>query len=196
MSLILDALRKLELERKAKRQGGIDLRPDVLSYRGTPQKSSLGRRLFLAGAVLLLIAGVSAVIFLRGGKPDSLTGTVPPEPVRVTAQEQQPLSPAPAPLPQPPATTGTDRVRPAAPIRPALHEQAAPTGETGAENITVSGIAWQDERSLRRAVVNGSLVAEGAEIMGALILEIKENRVRFSRNGQVFEVLYPSAAGR
>ena len=39
MSLILDALRKMELERKAKRHGSPEIRAEVLNYRGKPQRS-------------------------------------------------------------------------------------------------------------------------------------------------------------
>jgi general secretion pathway protein B len=59
--------------------------------------------------------------------------------------------------------------------------------------LVVSGIAWQEERGLRRAVVNGSLVGEGAEILGARVVEIRENRVRFSRGGSSFDVGYKGA---
>lgn len=68
--------------------------------------------------------------------------------------------------------------------------------KVGDEGITVSGIAWQDERSLRRAVINGLLVGEGAEIHGARIVEIKENRVRFNRDNDIFEVVHASGAGK
>ena len=59
---------------------------------------------------------------------------------------------------------------------------------THSADLSVSGIAWQEERSLRRAVVNGLLLGEGAEIAGARVVEIGERRVRFSRGGQTFSV--------
>jgi len=68
--------------------------------------------------------------------------------------------------------------------------------KSGEEGITVSGIAWQDERYLRRAVINGALVGEGAEIQGAKVVEIRENRVRFNRGGEIFEVVHSSGSGR
>jgi len=197
MSLILDALRKIELERKAKRQGGIDLRPEVLSYRGTPQKTTHSGRLFLVAGALLLITGVVAAVLLRSEKPLATVKTAAPEPVRTTAPEMPPLQATPPqPLQVPPVATKADIVRPPAPARPVVHERDDEAAGGGGDNIKVSGIAWQEERRLRRAVVNGALVAEGAEVVGARILEIKENRVKFSRGGQSFEVLYPSATGR
>ena len=62
----------------------------------------------------------------------------------------------------------------------------------GLPEITVSGIAFQDERNLRRAVLNGSLVGEGAEVAGARVVEIRENKVRMSRGGQLFDVHFSS----
>jgi general secretion pathway protein B len=52
----------------------------------------------------------------------------------------------------------------------------------------VSGIAWQEQRSSRRAVVNGLLYSEGKTVGGAKIVEIMPNCVRFSSNGRTFEV--------
>lgn len=47
-------------------------------------------------------------------------------------------------------------------------------------DIKLSGIAWQDEHSLRRAVVNGFLLKEGATVSGSRITNIQSDRVRFS----------------
>jgi len=55
-------------------------------------------------------------------------------------------------------------------------------------DIKVSGIAWQDERSARRAVVNGFLLKEGAAISGAHITDIQADRVRFLSPNGMFEI--------
>lgn len=55
-------------------------------------------------------------------------------------------------------------------------------------DILVSGIAWQDTRSARRAVVNGFLMQEGNSVLGARITEIHQDKVRFSKDGRVFDV--------
>jgi hypothetical protein len=55
-------------------------------------------------------------------------------------------------------------------------------------SITVTGIAWQKGESDRIAMVNGSPVSEGTVVAGARVVEIKPDRVRFSRDGAVFEV--------
>ena len=55
-------------------------------------------------------------------------------------------------------------------------------------DIKVSGIAWQDERSARRAVVNGFLMREQGVVAGAKISEIMQDRVRFTQAGTTFEI--------
>jgi len=55
-------------------------------------------------------------------------------------------------------------------------------------DIKVSGIAWQDDRRARRAVVNGFLMKEGGVVAGARIVEILQDRVRFSQAGRDFEL--------
>jgi general secretion pathway protein B len=52
----------------------------------------------------------------------------------------------------------------------------------------VSGIVWQEERSARRAFVNGIIAAEGSVIDGAKVVEIYPARIRFSRGGRSFDV--------
>ena len=61
-------------------------------------------------------------------------------------------------------------------------------------DIKVSGIAWQEERASRRVVINGFLLQEGATVLGAKILEIHRDRVRFSSPAGIFDVLMDGAA--
>ena len=78
--------------------------------------------------------------------------------------------------------------------RAAQVEQAAPVAQTEPPmEITVSGVAWQDERKARRAVVNGLLAREGSVVAGARISEIMKDRVRFSRAGATFDVIMNTA---
>ena len=60
-------------------------------------------------------------------------------------------------------------------------------------DISVSGIAWQDERNARRAVVNGFLMQEGGSVSSAKISEIFQDRVRFSQAGSFFDVYLPTS---
>jgi general secretion pathway protein B len=55
-------------------------------------------------------------------------------------------------------------------------------------DIKLSGIAWQDERRARRAVVNGFLMQEGGIVSGARITDIYQDRVRFTSSGKFFEI--------
>ena len=55
-------------------------------------------------------------------------------------------------------------------------------------DIKLSGIAWQDEKSERRAVVNGFLLKEGSLVAGAKISDIQVNKVIFSSPTGVFEI--------
>ena len=60
-------------------------------------------------------------------------------------------------------------------------------------DIKVSGIAWQGDHRARRAVVNGFLMKEGGSVSGARIVEILQDRVRFSLDGRFFEVYLPAS---
>jgi general secretion pathway protein B len=68
--------------------------------------------------------------------------------------------------------------------------QALPADQTIAApaDIKLSGIAWQEDRRARRAVVNGFLMQEGGVVSGARITDIFQDRVRFSFSGSVFEI--------
>jgi len=68
------------------------------------------------------------------------------------------------------------------PESPAEQASAAPA------DIQLSGIAWQEERRARRAVVNGFLMREGGVVSGAKITDIYQDRVRFSLSGKIFEI--------
>ena len=54
--------------------------------------------------------------------------------------------------------------------------------------FVVSGIAFQDDRTVRFAIVNDVALGEGETIQGAVVEEIFEDRVRFARKGTAFEV--------
>jgi len=71
--------------------------------------------------------------------------------------------------------------------RKGLTASAAPTIAPPAD-IKLSGIAYQDERRARRAVVNGFLMQEGGIVSGAVITDIYQDRVRFSLPSGSFEL--------
>jgi len=197
MSLILDALRKMELERKARRQSSNELRSDVLNYRGTAPATVKPRVARIVSALLLAIVSAAVIIYYARPEPQRNASVKIAEPQR---QEQHPVIPVPS-VPDPPtrllppkALLPEDKAVKDAQNLAAKSLKAAQ--KSGDEGLTVSGIAWQDERSLRRAVINGALVGEGAEILGAKVVEIRENHVRFNRGGELFEVGYSSGSVR
>lgn len=205
MSLILDALRKMEQERKARQGGGIDLRPEVLGRsRIELNRRPWGKPFFLVAAgVVLLAAGAGGGIALKKGAEPKLSQQSPAVPSSeahtaetVTPPELPPPSLPPAPAVQPAVTEPPEPAPSPAPVamptprpsqRPLAVEQPSSYEYPGA-NLTVSGIAWQDERSLRRAVVNGNLVGEGADVAGARVVEIGERRVKFFQGGRTISV--------
>lgn len=204
MSLILDALRKMEQERKARQGGGIDIRPEVLGRPpATPPRRPWGRPFILVAAgIAILAAGAGGGIMLKKGTaknaPEQSRSTVRSEPLpaEVVPVAVPPPPLPPAPVEPPPASAPPKPALLPAPVetpaprpvqRPAVAEQPAPSEYPGTD-LTVSGIAWQEERSLRRAVVNGSLVGEGAEVAGARVVEIGERRVKFSQGGRTISV--------
>ncbi|GFO58332.1 hypothetical protein GMST_06570 [Geomonas silvestris] len=236
MSLILDALRKMEQDRSSRRGSAQDLRPEVLRYRRAPVAERRLPLRWISLAVLLVVVALGAGFLTLGslrGKEVAIpasqapAGEAPAAAVPTSpAPAAQPAAPEAAPAPgaaagtvpepaRPPLAAGLKEVpavakesvpeprpgKPERPVQPARRERPAPAAApaqqpvmVGSGDITVSGIAWQDERNLRRAVLNGTLVGEGAQVAGARVVEIKEDRVRLSRNGQLFEVLLSSAA--
>ncbi|MEN6623756.1 MAG: hypothetical protein ABFD50_19680 [Smithella sp.] len=56
-------------------------------------------------------------------------------------------------------------------------------------SFTISGIIWYEDRRARRAVVNDMVVGENSVVNGAKIAEIKPDRVRFSKEKKMFDVI-------
>jgi general secretion pathway protein B len=197
MSLILDALRKMELERKARRQSSHELRSDVLNYRGTAPAAVKPRVALIVSALLVVFASAAGIFYHARPEPKRNDPVKAAEPRK---QERPPVIPA-APVPELPARPLPQKaLLPEEMAVKEAKELAVKTlksvQKSGEEGSIVSGIAWQDERSLRRAVINGALVGEGAEILGAKVVEIRENLVRFNRGGELFEIVYSSGSGR
>jgi len=219
MSFILDALKKLEQEKAARRNGNINISDEIL--RGSHRAQRKGRRSLsatLAVACLMVVLVVAAVVagaFLwrhEAGVRESSEDSVQPDarrntqrfpepsrPHAVANAPESPPQPAAAPLPRPdPKPT---EPRPARmPVRNSVESTVAvgsgerfeesyqggslPTGS----DLKVSGIAWQEQRSARRAVINDVLMPEGTSVGGATVKEIFQNRVRFLSNGRTFDV--------
>ena len=150
MSLILDALKKLDREKTAKNGGKMDITAEILKAGDTPQKSSILPLVL----TLVLTAFLAAMgTYLVFGGPGSRTGdprsTAPAAPAQATPVTATPLPPVPAaPTDKPPAPT--DR-SPAAPP-PAVSEAMKPdSSKKGSDPLykRKSGSQCQETRESR-----------------------------------------------
>lgn len=88
--------------------------------------------------------------------------------------------------PIPPATIVTPKVT----EPPQTPPKNLPTNVSAARpNLTVNGIAFQDEGSENLAVINGVTVTRGSIIEGVKVEEILNDRVRLSQGGERFEII-------
>lgn len=193
MSLILDALKKLEHDKALRKLRQTDIRPAITGVKNNVPSPQWRLPILVASAVIL---AVLVTILSMGGFSPKVPKTITqanapsPESLRVTAAPAAPAPvpsiqspPAAAPLPHATPRPGTvQSPRLTAKIRETVSNMAAPA------DIKVTGIAWQDERTVRRAVVNGSLVGEGSVVSGARITEIRTDQVRFVKDGGSFVV--------
>jgi general secretion pathway protein B len=195
MSLILDALKKLEQEKAARRIRQVELRPAITGRRDTA--SAAPWRLPLLSTVAVILAVVVTIVVM--GRIPHQSQPVTPEPAQVREESPRPMAPTTAVLPlpvqspviiaTPPAPAQVPSPTVVTPSTPPRTKRTEPvlTGPAPAD-LKVTGIAWQDERAARRAVVNGALAGEGAVIAGAKVIEIRQEQVRFTRDGQTFAV--------
>ena len=217
MSSILEALKKLE-EEKAARRGGIgNIASRVTS---TGRRRRHGRTLVIpaAMAATALVAIIATYAVMGGLTPRASVSSavsahraapvqapaVPLEPApdpataapqgQLPAQSQQVILPAPAAQ-----TASLPAAAPMRTVRPAAAQKEAetnvspaaaptPTAANQAPALKVTGIAWQKDEASRLAVVNGSSVSEGSVIEGAVVLEILPDHVRFAVNSKQFDV--------
>lgn len=217
MSYILDALKKLENEKgiKARGAGMVNIAGELLKNDPAPRKARRHWPLIL-GLVLLasLLTFGATFLFLgkRHGMPAPPAPAVPASslltPPSAPLVAKPPAAAAPKPAAPPPVQAPQAGKAPSAHRQPraAQSQQPAATpapGERATEerarpadvslvpapaDIKVSGIAWQDRRAASRVVVNGFLLREGDKVSGARIVEIFQNRVRFSSVAGTFEV--------
>jgi general secretion pathway protein B len=215
MSYILDALKKIELEKNKKRSDGrISIANDLFQERKQPNAGSgIGKIAALVLAASLL-AGGGTWFVLNGNNHKSATAvrpSAPPQAVQVTAPPVatpvQAVAPVMAPPTVPPAAAAAPQTNTAASgddnaavrgkarrsviaitAEPVVQKKQPVQTVPAPADVKLSGIAWQDERSGRRAVINGFLLKEGAVVSGAKIIDIQADRVRFASAGGEFEI--------
>jgi general secretion pathway protein B len=197
MSLILDALKKLEQEKAARRSRQVEIRPALTGRKSAPTAVPWRQPALIAGAVILAVA--VTMVTMRRFSPQNLPVSPAPAPVRVESpRPMEPIAAVPGPAPvQSPVAVPTAPPAPPQIIAPVTAPPSSPPRSKNIEpersspapaDLKVTGIAWQDERAARRAVVNGALAGEGAVVAGARVVEIRQDQVRFSRDGQTYTV--------
>jgi general secretion pathway protein B len=239
MSYILDALKKLELEKTTKARGErvIGISGGLFENERQKPSGSAGWKIAFAVAVAVMVTFAGTWQYFQYGKAQKsvsqqIVASIPPAPAPMPSSEIVPATSVPVPqrasaqimpakaqtivqpAPRPPIQPKVPQVQVQA-IAPAedaaaivnqqelrrrlkdRKAQAAPAAPTIAPpaDIKLSGIAYQDERRARRAVVNGFLVQEGGVVSGAVITDIFQDRVRFSLAGGSFELSLVSSAG-
>lgn len=209
MSYILDALKKLEHEkaRKIKKPGSISIAGELFSDSQPVTYRNNGRVAALAIIIAVLLTFCLTWYFFKG-KSNNTATPVPaplqsavthnpaPQPVQQIAAPQQeanvPSLPEQQKKVQSDVNQQTERTLPVQRVQESnktVQQLVSPPAD-----IQVSGVAWQDDRGLRRAVVNGLLLKEGSTISGAQLKEILPDKVRFERSGTQFEVPFVSSS--
>ncbi len=212
MSVILDALKKLEREKASRRNGPVDIVPEITVSSKQRQKSGKWKiSVLITGAVMVTAVATTLVVtsyisrdkkvppVVAAGTP-AVNEAPPSAPVPLPPVAASPVNSfpavsetAPKPLSGPARQLTQETVTPVErPINsPAIPEKNQETVHNNAgapASLVVSGIAWQDDRQFRRAVVNGALVGEGADISGVRVARIYRDKVRFSIDGRTFDV--------
>lgn len=188
MSSILKALRKLEEEKAALGEGGVDIARDILKRgpAGT-QHSSLWRLVVPVLLGALLGAGglfwfvprphsVPQVDVAKTSIPsreqNEIVPTTPTQPISESKPQDQPKIAKPA------------RVEPVPPkkaVEPILIES------DGLPFLKLSGIAYRDKAEERIAIINDLPVMQGTSIEGATVVAIHPDSVELEWQGKKFE---------
>ncbi len=215
MSLILDALKKLDREKAAKQGGTVNIASGILLQVKSRRR---GMAVPVAAILFTAVAAVAATYYWAGTpllpmgvsqpaatSPPSVAKATPAvPPVPPVAKQELPAEPKPAPSVEPgkqqiaiPTPAVAEVKKPVEKSRakiPAVTETVrAPerngnTAPSVRPALKVSGIVWQEERPARRAFVNDIPVREGDMIKDVKVVEIHPDHVRFSQGGKAFDV--------
>jgi general secretion pathway protein B len=207
-----------EKNRKAHPDGRISISGDLFQERKQPTARAGIWKIIVLVVVASLVTCAGTWFVLKGNSTKTKSSAVirpvkspPPAPVNppaVTPAISVPVLPQPTPVIAPSAapspvpvvpksreTAGDDdsSERGVRRSNKQIKAQSPPPKQTvqtvqAPADIKLSGIAWQDERTARRAVINGFLLKEGAVVSGAKITDIQTDRVRFSSSAGLFEI--------
>lgn len=216
MSSILEALKKLEDEKAARRGGMGNLASKVAKTGRRTRQTSMALIAggMLAVAVVSILATYIAMNGFSGHRDDksvlkwpAQTSPPPVTPLLPTGASAPPRGSASQTVLLPIETTKVIPGRPGTPaavtrisgqrtstgrVSPPSAPQETPSERTASgksvPSLTVSGIAWQKDNVNRMAVVNSTPIREEGMVEGAVVKEILPDRVRFSFNGKEFDV--------
>ena len=195
MSLILDALRKLEREKGAHE-------PGVLVVGSVPwgERSRMRRVLLGAGAVLALSLAVLAGWLMRRdttspavARPDTAAPTpavavspaptlLPPTPSPLAAAEDEPTPSPPIRLSKPPVVERSVAVAPPEAATPSPSVAAPAAAPTAEHELRLSAISQRDGKPV--ALINDRLVFEGDSFDGVRVIRIGDTEVEVEVKGQ------------
>jgi general secretion pathway protein B len=213
MSSILEALKKLEEEKSARRSGTGNLVGKIAKTgrrpRQTPAWVVPGGMLAVAVvSILITYVALNGFSSHRGETaPVNKSGDGSKIPETLLQPAGAPVADAPesrrqiqplrkktaGPLP---VSSGRDASsshqessgKPEPPASPVQTKTAPESTVTSHPTLNISGIAWQPHSAYRLAVINGIPVREGGVVEGTTVKEIFPDRVRFSANGKEFEL--------
>lgn len=214
MSVILDALRKLDREKSSRRNGTANIAVEVIR----PDLSRPGEKVSLYIAAISLTAiAAAAITYILMPEPGSVSKPSPPVPVILPAPSQQtdPLSRealhdaqnemgrVPEKIETPAGSKPTEIssgekkreqniISEEAKFAPGItkkpDEPSAVESATTPPSLKISAIVWYEDPSKRFAMINGTISTEGSLVDGVKVVEIHPTGVRFFRNGQYFEI--------
>ena len=215
MSLILDALKKLDREKSSRRNGTANIAVEIL--RPDPPRPAK-RMLWYFAAVSITAVATACITYAVIAGFGIMSKSSPPTTVNPPPGQQA----ATALLPRDTVINSTDEISRAPakiqdsaeskksaipPLRKkagrdiftkepdvvpeTMKKSAEPTPRVSVApqpSLKLSGIIWQEEPSERRAMINGRIATEGSIIEGVKVVEIHPTRVRFLHNGRHFEI--------
>lgn len=178
MSLILEALRKLEAEKQAPERGFL-----VVAAPSWPAAGPRSRLWLVATAVLVGGVAVGAAMWLRHP-----ADARQPQPAPAAAPALAPRSsgsPEPSPLPTPMVHREETRVAPPTPVsrpRPVVAPRPSPDAPPSPPALVLEAISERDGRPI--ALVSDHLVREGDAFDGVTIVRIGEAEVEVEWRGE------------
>jgi general secretion pathway protein B len=216
MSLILEALKKLDREKSSRRTGTANIAVEILR----PDLPHPGKRIPLYFVAISVTAVAAAAItyavvtqfgfFSKSSPPASVDALPPRQQVLSAPLSREPIRGARDEISRVPPKV-EDHAKSKSPVAPPSEKKESPkvTSEeadvaatdikkpaertpegsvTTPPSLKVSGIIWSEEPSKRFAVINGTVTTEGSIIHGVKVVEIHPTRVLLSHKGQSFEI--------